>query len=341
MSFSDQELLNHHLSQYVVETCKANGDPYPPVSLHQLLCGLHRHMCESYPSCPNFLNKKDARFRPLQRTVDAYFHNLHSQGLGSTKHAEVVTPEEEEQLWTSGVMNSTTPKGLQNTVFHLVGKAFCLRGGAEQRNFKLSQFQRCEGSYVYHENTSKNRNGSFKQLHVKKVVPIHFCPQAGERCPVSLLDKYLSRLPEEAKEKDVFYVQPLESAAESPETHDVWHTAIPIGKHTLQQKFSKMYQAAGIVGHKTNHSLRATSASEMFAHQVPEKLIQERTGHHSLEALRTYERSNEEQHRAVSSVLCDSKPSTYSQQIIQSTKSRTLSIHGPSTGAPAQSSCHV
>lgn len=52
-------------------------------------------------------------------------------------------------------------------------------------------------------------------------------------------------------------------------------------------------------------------------------------------ALRT---SNKEQHRAVSSVLCDSKPSMYSQQIIQSTKSRTLSIHGPTTGAPAQSS---
>lgn len=99
-----------------------------------------------------------------------------------------------------------------------------------------------------------------------------------------------------------------------------------------------MCQAAGIVGHKTNHSLRATAASEMFARQIPEKLIEERKGHRSLEALRTYERSNEEQHRAVSSVLCDSKPSTYSQQIIQSTKSRILSIHGPSTSAPEQSS---
>ncbi len=55
-----------------------------------------------------------------------------------------------------------------------------------------------------------------------------------------------------------------------------------------------MCQATGIVGHRTKHSLRATAASEMFAQQVPEKPIQERTGHRSLEALRTYERSNEE-----------------------------------------------
>ena len=73
----------------------------------------------------------------------------------------------------------------------------------------------------------------------------------------------------------------------------------------------------------------------MFAQQVPEKLIQERTGHRSLEALRTYERPNEEQHRAVPSVLCETKRSNYSQQLIQhSTKSRSLSIHGmPSTSA--------
>ena len=55
---SDPELLNHHLSQYVVETCKANGEPYPPASLHQLLWGLLRHMHEANPSYPNFLNKK-------------------------------------------------------------------------------------------------------------------------------------------------------------------------------------------------------------------------------------------------------------------------------------------
>ena len=336
LTSSDPDLLNHHLSQFVVETRKANGEHYPPSTLHQLLCGLLRHMREVNPCCSNFLNKIDARFRPIQRTMDAYFHNLHSQGLGRIKHAEIITPEEEEQLWESGIMNSTTPKGLQNAVFHLVGKAFCLRGGAEQRNLKLSQFERCDDSYVYHENTSKNRNGSFKQLHVKKkVVPIYSCPQAGDRCPVYLLDKYISKLPEEAKEKDLFYVRPLESMAESADTHSVWYSAVPIGKHTLQQKFSKMCQAAGIVGHKTNHSLRATAASEMFAQQVPEKLIQERTGHRSLEALRTYERSNEEQHRAVSSVLCETKRSNYSQQLIQhSTKSRSLSIHGmPSTSA--------
>ena len=35
----------------------------------------------------------------------------------------------------------------------------------------------------------------------------------------------------------------------------------------------------------TNHSLRAYGATKMFQTKVPEKLIQQRTGHKSLEAL--------------------------------------------------------
>ena len=38
-------------------------------------------------------------------------------------------------------------------------------------------------------------------------------------------------------------------------------------------------------GVKTNHSLRATDATSMFHSKVPEKIIQNVTGHRSLEAL--------------------------------------------------------
>ena len=49
-----------------------------------------------------------------------------------------------------------------------------------------------------------------------------------------------------------------------------------------------MFAMIGVSG-KTNHSLRATGASMMFQAGVPEKIVQERTGHRSLEALRMYE----------------------------------------------------
>ena len=90
-----------------------------------------------------------------------------------------------------------------------------------------------------------------------------------------------------------------------------------------------MCSVAGISGHKTNHSLRATGATAMYESGAPEKLIQERTGHRSLEALRSYERTSAQQHQAVSSLLSAPTCSSYAQRLhmAKSTKSTTLGIH--------------
>ena len=197
---------------------------------------------------------------------------------------------------------------------------------------KLSQLQRDCDKYVYYEHVSKNRNGSFKQLHINsKVVPVFPCQEARERCPVHLLDLYISKLPKEAKEKDLLYVRPLDKKPQDPNLP--WYSAVPLGKHTLQQKVRKMCAEAGISGHKTNHSLRATGATELYKKGVPEKLIQERTGHCSLESLRTYERTSEEQHKAASTLLSAPMNSGAScSHYFSSAKSKTIDIHpGPSS----------
>ena len=58
-----------------------------------------------------------------------------------------------------------------------------------------------------------------------------------------------------------------------------------------------------ISGNKTNHSLRAYAASELFNAGVAEKVIQDRTGHRSLDGLRKYERISEKQKEAACKVL--------------------------------------
>ena len=54
---------------------------------------------------------------------------------------------------------------------------------------------------------------------------------------------------------------------------------------------------------KTNHSLRATGATELFRAGVPEKIIQQRTGHMSLKGLHIYERTTIDQHKAGCDIL--------------------------------------
>ena len=140
---------------------------------------------------------------------------------------------------------------------------------------------------------------SIKKIHVKKkVVPIYACPEVGERCPVNVLDKYISKLPPHALEHDLFYLRPLQVVPADPMAP--WYAAVPVGRDTLQKRFHLMCKQAGIKGNKTNHNLRATGTTELYKSEVPEKLIQERTGHRSLEALRVYEQTSIQQHKAVS-----------------------------------------
>ena len=152
------------------------------------------------------------------------------------------------------------------------------------------------------------------------------CPESGNRCPVFILDEYISKLPDEARAKNLFYAQPLKKVPKDPQKP--WYSAVPLGKNTLRNKFRTMCEDAQIKGNKTNHSLRATAATEMFRNGAPEKVIQERTGHRSLEALRTYERSDEAQHRAMSSLLAN-VPGKVQQQVscMQQLKARTEAVN--------------
>ena len=60
---------------------------------------------------------------------------------------------------------------------------------------------------------------------------------------------------------------------------------------------------ANIDGHFTNHSLRASGATELFQHEVPERVIPEFTGHRSLKGFRQYEKVALKQKQGASNIL--------------------------------------
>ena len=162
------------------------------------------------------------------------------------------------------MLSTNTPQGLLNTVFFSNGKNFILRGGEEHRYLRISQIQNISPDgkvhYTYTENTSKNRSGGFNQLDVPcKVVHQYEDPRAGPRCHVYLLNLHLSKIPNRAKEQNVFYLQPLPSVPVSDSAP--WFTCAPIGKNTLSQMTKRRCGEAKIEGNKTNHSLRAYATS--------------------------------------------------------------------------------
>ena len=67
----------------------------------------------------------------------------------------------------------------------------------------------------------------------------------------------------------------------------------------------------------------------MWGAIVPEKLIEQRTGHRSLEALRSYECTSITQQRAVSVVLACSEDTDYKSEV--SNKGQILPVSRPSS----------
>ena len=57
---------------------------------------------------------------------------------------------------------------------------------------------------------------------------------------------------------------------------------MPAGRNYLRSLVKEVSKEAGIEGEKSNHSLTVTGATRMWEANVPEKLIQQRTGHRNL-----------------------------------------------------------
>ena len=113
-----------------------------------------------------------------------------------------------------------------------------------------------------------------------------------------------------------FYLRPMPSTSNDP--RKPWYYSCPVGKNVISSMLKNMCSIAGIESHKTNHSLRATGATDMFRAGVPEKIIQQRTGHLSLKALGEYERTTDAQQKAVCGVLHSSDPSTSYNSMLSS-----------------------
>ena len=220
------------------------------------------------------------------------------------------TYEFEEKLWQKGILGEDCPDRLRNTVLYLIGINLALRAGDEhyqlRRDFngKPSQFsfernedgQRC---LVYHEDTvTKTNSGGIKDLKkCRKVVWV--CPSSNiNRCPVRLVDKYMSLCPE-TKKKPNFYLQSLTKTNPAQ-----WYSENVVGINAIRKVVKNLLYAAEIDGYFTNHSLRRTSSTRMFQGGIDRKIVKEVTGHRS-DALDKYQVTLVQQKQAVSEIIAN------------------------------------
>ena len=186
-------------------------------------------------------------------------------------------------------------------------KNFCLRGDDE--HLKLSQLKRTGRGYVYTGNASKifrvdSLNFTLKIRVLRSLKTQKLETVATADCLTSTSVSYHWK-------NNLFYVRPMEKP-----TNKYLHMNPVFGTTVSQQDVTnclKQFLKFANSGHKTNPSLRAPGATELYEAEVPEKIIQERTGHPLLDSLRIYERTSDKQQRAVSNIQLSTSETTYSK----------------------------
>ena len=97
----------------------------------------------------------------------------------------------------------------------------------------------------------------------------------------------------------------------------------------LEHTIARPCSAARIQGFRTNHSLRATAATRLYQAGVDEQLIMETTGHRSLEGVRSYKRTSEDQKQVLSDIL-NTRPSVQTPRAPLTVSAISRQVNGDS-----------
>ena len=105
-------------------------------------------------------------------------------------------------------------------------------------------------------------------------------------------------------------------------------TGVPIGKNKLSEMMKTMAQEGKLDKPGTNHSLRVCGVTKMFVANIPEKVMMERSGHHSIDGLWHYERTSALQELQVCNALQSRKEDTEKVPVVAQPAAGPLSLPG-------------
>ena len=224
------------------------------------------------------------------------------------RQAEVISMEYENKLWERGILGEDTPDKLRSTVLFLIGINCALRAGDEhyalrrpggctssQFSFECNEFGlKC---LVYREDTiTKTNRGGLKDMKKERKVVWIKGNSDFRRCPVRLVEKYLSLVPIEGS-KPNFYVQSLRKPRPN-----CWYSTTPVGINKICGVVASILKDGGLNGYFTNHSLRRTCATRLFQAGENVKIVKEFTGHIS-DAVHKYQQTSDQQRMKASSII--------------------------------------
>ena len=284
--------LNCYLARFSVECRRVDGKEYPASSLYNICCGIQRFLKDNGIS-EDIMKKENRDFMYFHNALNSKMKDLTSRGIGvQKKQASALSLKEEEIIWSKRIFGDDSAQSLSFTVYYYNCKLFGLRGRDEHRSLDCSQFEVSQGKIAFYGRTSKTYKGDLSNLNSKAKIIEHF---DSEKFNISFYyAEYLQLIGNDGP----FYRKPLDNLMDQ-----LRYSKQVIGVNNLSKYIPRICALAEISGNFTSHSGKVSLATQLYDKGVPEKLIQERTGHRSTTCLRLYNRTTEAQKRGVSDNL--------------------------------------
>ena len=170
-----------------------------------------------------------------------------------------------------------------------------------------------EAEYIeWVEGLTKTRQGGLCKKDRR--VPQRMFAVGGDRCPVRLMEKLISKRPATKKMSGPLYLTPLQHF----EGKDMWYTLSPVGLNQIDHFMKTMTKLAGletIQKNFTNHSVRKMLVRKLQKSGISNDKIASITGHSSEQSLRYYADTDIADHAKMSKILSlQSHPSQPPQQ---------------------------
>ena len=230
-------------------TRKKGEGLFPGKTLYQMVAAIQKHLNVNKIQWKLVDDCED-----LKTVLDNVMQERAKLNIGMVpKQAELISYEFEEKMWGKGILGEDKPETLRNTVLFLLGLNCCLRAVEEHYYLRrdmpdmMSQLQidydeNGVKSLVYREDcVTKTHDGGLNDMHnERKVVWVYPNESNINRCPVRLVQKYLSLCPPYFK-KDNFYLK-----SKQKQTPTQWYSEQVVGQTTLGKEQEKRCETVSV-----------------------------------------------------------------------------------------------
>ena len=134
----DKSDLNYCLKFFIADVRKVNGSKYPPKTLKVLFAMVQHHF--------NYELKKpwslfiDKEFLDARRVLDAEMRLSAKEGnVKQVKRPEIITSQDEKELWDRNFLGDDNPKKLQHTFIFMSGLICGLRAASEHYDLRYGE----------------------------------------------------------------------------------------------------------------------------------------------------------------------------------------------------------